>query len=122
VAAAERDPEQVVREICAKDPRYPPAAYQFLFEALEYTIRRIGVRRHVSGSELCRGIADFARLRFGGLARMVFRHWGIHTTEDFGHMVFNLVEAGLWSKTEKDSIEDFRSVYSFDREFPLDAP
>ena len=37
------------------------------------------------------------------MARTVFRQWGIQRTDDFGDMVFNLVEAGLMSKTEQDT-------------------
>ena len=32
-------------------------------------------------------------------------------------MVFNLIGAGIFGKTEEDSIEDFRNVYDFARSF-----
>jgi uncharacterized repeat protein (TIGR04138 family) len=32
-------------------------------------------------------------------------------------MVFNLIGAGIFGKTEKDSIEDFRNVYDFQEVF-----
>jgi uncharacterized repeat protein (TIGR04138 family) len=33
--------------------------------------------------------------------------------EDFGEIVFNMVESGMLAKTEKDSREDFRGGYDF---------
>ena len=47
----------------------------------------------------------------------VFDSWGIHSSEDIGNMVFNLIGAGIFGKTEEDSIEDFRNVYRFRRGF-----
>ena len=46
-----------------------------------------------------------------------FLSWGVRTTEDFGTIVFLLVDEKLLGKTEDDSIEDFRGVYSFDDAF-----
>jgi uncharacterized repeat protein (TIGR04138 family) len=47
----------------------------------------------------------------------VFSEWGIHATEDFGEIVFNLVDAGRLGKTETDSRDDFKQVYSFNEVF-----
>ncbi|MEY2439126.1 MAG: hypothetical protein QOI34_511, partial [Verrucomicrobiota bacterium] len=54
---------------------------------------------------------------FGPLVVTVFSYWGIHTCEDIGHMVFNLIGAGIFGKTDEDSMEDFKSVYDFDEAF-----
>lgn len=120
-APVERDPTEALREILHRDPRYSGRAYEFMFEALEHTIRRIGYRRHVTGQELLEGIRDLAQRQFGGLARLVFHTWGIRTTDDFGNIVFNLVHAGLMGKTEQDSVEDFHDLFDFDEAFPSDA-
>ena len=32
-------------------------------------------------------------------------------------MVFNLIEAGIFGKTEEDSLEDFKNVYDFEEAF-----
>ena len=48
------------------------------------------------------------------MARTVFRMWGIQKTGDFGDIVFNLVDAGLMSKTDEDCREDFRDVFDLD--------
>jgi uncharacterized repeat protein (TIGR04138 family) len=49
------------------------------------------------------------------MARTVFRLWGIERTDDFGEIVFNLIDAGLMSKTDKDDRSDFRGVYDLDQ-------
>jgi uncharacterized repeat protein (TIGR04138 family) len=114
------DPDQAIRKrILARDPRYPLEAYRFIYEALDHTIKRLGERRHVDGRELLDGIRDFARAQFGPLARMVFECWNIHRTEDFGELVFNLVDADLMRKTETDTREDFKDGFSFDEAFRL---
>ncbi len=109
--------------ICERDNRYPPAAYTFLREALDITVNKTGREgnppgaRHVSGQELCEGIRHYGLSEFGPLAGTVLAYWGITTTEDFGNLVFNLVEAGLLGKSESDSPEDFRRVFDFDQAF-----
>ena len=104
-----------------KDPRYPLDAYRFVYEALDETLRGIGKRRHVTGRELLDGVRRTGLKRFGPLAKMVFNHWNIRRTDDFGEIVFNLVERGLMSKNDEDSRDDFREVFDFDEAF-VNAP
>jgi uncharacterized repeat protein (TIGR04138 family) len=106
-----------VDQIIEKDPRYKPQSYAFVMGALDFTLRRLKKPRHISGRELLEGIKKLAKEEFGPMAKIVFEHWGIKNTEDFGHIVFNLVEAGIMSKTEEDSIEDFKDVFDFTKEF-----
>jgi uncharacterized repeat protein (TIGR04138 family) len=47
----------------------------------------------------------------------VFEEWGIRQCSDFGEIVFNLIEAGVLSKTEKDSRADFAEGYDFEEAF-----
>jgi uncharacterized repeat protein (TIGR04138 family) len=108
-------------ELARKDPRYESEGYRFLFEALAFTLARLGRHGHITGRELAEGIRDKAIEEFGGLARMVLDRWGIRRTDDFGEMVFALVEAGLMGKTESDSKDDFHDVYDFESAFPLTA-
>lgn len=110
--------EEVIEKILKKDPRYHRDAYQFLREALDQTQKAIskqskGVVRHISGRELLEGIRDYGLAQFGPMAMSVFQAWGIHRCEDFGELVFNLVESELLSKTDADSREDFRGGYDF---------
>src|SRR5881396_1017414 len=108
--------------VLANDPRYQRDAYIFLRDALDFTTKQHkkvkGVTvSHVSGPELLDGVRQYALKEFGPMVMTVFDSWGIHSSEDVGHMVFNLIGAGVFGKTEKDSIEDFRNVYDFKEVF-----
>lgn len=78
--------------------------------------------RHVSGQELCLGLRSLAVEKYGLLARTVLRGWGLSTTEDFGKIVYAMVDTGLLRTSENDSLDDFRGVYEFDEAFdgPVD--
>ena len=106
-----------LERILAKDPRFKPEAYVFVHDALGHTWSRLDHRRHVTGRELLDGIKDLALKRYGPMAKAVLNSWGVRTTDDFGAIVFNLVDAELLSKTEEDHIEDFHDVYDFDEVF-----
>jgi uncharacterized repeat protein (TIGR04138 family) len=109
--------ENPIPQIIAKDPRYKAEAYVFVHDALGYTWQRLEQRRHVTGRELLDGIKDLALKRYGRMAKAVFNSWGVKATDDFGAIVFNLVDAGLLSKTDEDHVEDFHAVYDFDDAF-----
>jgi len=109
--------ENPLQEAVAKDPRYKPEAYIFVHDALGHTWARLDERRHVTGRELLEGIKDLALKRYGRMAKAVLNSWGVKTTDDFGAIVFSLVDAGLLSKTEEDRVEDFHDVYDFDEVF-----
>lgn len=114
--------EDVLSRILKKDPRYQREAYSFLREALDHTQKGVtkankSEARHVSGQELLSGIREYALLQFGPMALTVLEEWGVRRCEDFGEIVFNLVEQGLLSKTEKDSRADFQDGYDFDTAF-----
>lgn len=113
--------EEKLRAVTARDPRYPVSAYRFIYEGLDYTVKNIGCKRHVTGRELAEGLRNLAIEQFGGLALLVLGQWNIGKTSDFGNMVFNLVEAGLMSRSDSDSPEDFTDVYDFARTFRIDA-
>ncbi len=108
-----------------KDRRYEPEAYNFIYEALDWTLRQVrgeptstGV--HVSGPELLEGIRQFALTKFGPLGATVFTAWGITRTDDWGEIVFNLIEYDLMGKQESDRREDFNAVYDVARSFDVD--
>ncbi len=108
---------ETILSIVRKDPRYGPQAYYFIFDALDFTIQRLQKVRHVTGRELLEGIRLYATEHFGFLAKTVLAEWGLTRTQHFGDIVFNLVEAGLLSRTEKDTRADFEDVYDFDEAF-----
>jgi uncharacterized repeat protein (TIGR04138 family) len=113
---------EALDSIVASDPRYARDAYVFLRDALDFTtkqqkkIKGTAVR-HVAGPELLEGVRQYALKEFGPMVITVFSYWGIRCCEDIGHMVFNLIGAGIFGKTEEDSLEDFKNVYDFEATF-----
>lgn len=106
-----------LENLVAEDPRYKVEAYLFVMSALEYTLAKMRRAGHLTGRELLEGLRDYARAKFGLMAKTVFEHWGVTRTEDFGVIVFNLVDRGILGKTEEDSLEDFKDVYDFSEAF-----
>jgi uncharacterized repeat protein (TIGR04138 family) len=127
-----------LENLLRRDPRYPIEAYEFVFNALKHSQQLLGRGKaagrdeeaHVTGPQLLLGVRDLARREFGLMARSVFRMWGIQRTDDFGEIVFNLIDAGLMSKTDSDDRRDFHEVYDLDEaltrdyliEVPCEAP
>ncbi len=107
------DVSQKMEKIVEADNRYKAEAYDFVMEALTFTLKQLKKPRHVSGQELLEGIRKYALQQFGPMTRTVFEHWGVRCTEDFGEIVFNMVEAGLMGKTAEDSKDDFKKGYNF---------
>jgi uncharacterized repeat protein (TIGR04138 family) len=113
---------EALESVVGSDPRYQREGYIFLRDALDFTTKQQkktkGVSvRHVTGPELLDGVRQYALKEFGPMVMTVFDSWGIRSCEDIGHMVFNLIGAGVFGKTEQDSIEDFKNVYDFKEAF-----
>jgi uncharacterized repeat protein (TIGR04138 family) len=115
--------DEVLEKIVAKDSRYTREAYLFVREALDHTQKMIGkapkddLPRHVSGQQLLEGARDFAIQQYGPMAMTVLNEFGIQRCEDFGELVFNMVENSLLAKTDKDSRDDFKGGYDFEDAF-----
>jgi uncharacterized repeat protein (TIGR04138 family) len=116
------DFDEAVSHLVAKDSRYPTGAYHFMRDALDFTLRQVrqggdNKDHHVSGKELVEGIRSYALKEFGPMVMTVFEEWGIHSCADFGEIVFNLIEARVFGKTEEDTREDFVGHYDFEEAF-----
>ncbi len=114
--------KQALQKILERDPRFDRQAYLFVREALDYTQKAVtkankGEVRHVSGQELLAGIREYALKTYGPMADLVLSEWGVHTCEDFGEIVFNMVDGNLLAKTEKDTRDDFKGGYTFEDAF-----
>jgi uncharacterized repeat protein (TIGR04138 family) len=103
----------------AKKESYRSEGYQFLRESLEATLKKRSkskqqpVSAHVSAEELLEGFRRMALKEFGPMAPTVLQYWGITSCRDIGEMVFNLVEAGAFGRTENDRIDDFERGFDF---------
>ena len=122
---------QHIRELAKQDGRYAPEAFIFVSEAIGATAAWLkdgtltendtGAGRgadgeyHVSGRELLAGIRKLAGERWGALAPRVLSSWGVRKTEDFGEIVFCMVEDEKlqWRKRECDSRADFACGFDF---------
>lgn len=114
--------KQALQKILVADSRFDRHAYLFVREALDYTQKLItksnkGEVRHVSGQELLAGIREYALRTYGPMADLVLSEWGVHKCEDFGDIVFNMIDGNLLAKTEKDTREDFKGGYTFEEAF-----
>lgn len=113
---------EVVEQICEKDLRFSIDAYHFVQEGLNHTLKSLKrggqhAHRHVSGQELLHGLREFALKEYGPMSKAVLNEWGIKTTDDFGQIVFNLVNASVLGKNDTDSPSDFKNVFNFDDAF-----
>ena len=124
------DPGHPLFELLRRDHRYRFEAYVFVFEALRYAQEKLKLgreelvddpddpeaerERHVTGQELCEAIRRFALQQYGMMAKCVLNQWGIHSTGDFGEIVFSLIDIGQMRKTDSDRREDFDNVFDFD--------
>ena len=114
--------QEAVETVCQEDRRYHPEAYAFLRDSLEGTIKRRKKSKkepgpHVGAAELLDGFRIHALAEFGPMALMVLDYWGVVSTGDVGQMVFNLVRAGIFGKTDEDTTESFRDVFDFREAF-----
>jgi uncharacterized repeat protein (TIGR04138 family) len=76
-----------------------------------------GASRHVSGQQLSMGLRDFAVRRYGSLAGAVMRRWGVRSTDDWGVIVYAMIDRGEMRAGERDSIDDFTNVFDFEEAF-----
>ena len=109
--------------IIQQDARYDREAYIFLRDALDFTVKLRKKARegtdHVTGQQLLEGVRQFALKQFGPMVPTVFNYWGVRRGEDFGEMVYNFIQQGVFGKTDTDSKEDFAGVYDFHEAFVL---
>jgi uncharacterized repeat protein (TIGR04138 family) len=121
------DQDHPLAELLRRDRRYHRDAYFFIFEALRFAQEQLGIggmavpgqsdpdeERHVTGQQLCEAIRQYALQQYGMLAKNVLDEWGVHSTGDFGQIVFNLIDIGQMKKTDSDRLEDFENVFDFD--------
>lgn len=66
---------------------------------------------------MCMGLRDLAIERYGLLARTVLEHWGVRSTQDFGVLVYALIDRGELRASSQDRLEDFFAVYEFAEAF-----
>ena len=114
--------EEILEHLRDRNPRFHGKAYVFLLSSLHAVLEKMDEPRHISGRELAQGVRDLALARYGLMARTVLEHWGIHSTDDLGEIVFAMVDCGVLTKREEDRLEDFRGLYDFEEVFEREYP
>lgn len=100
---------------------YPAEAYEFVLSEVIRLMRQRELlpvdKRSISDELLCWKLHDRALLEFKDQARIGLAKWNIHSTEDFGTIVYGLLESGLVTKDDTDSERNFENVYDFQNAF-----
>ncbi|MEZ6087680.1 MAG: hypothetical protein R3C05_06575 [Pirellulaceae bacterium] len=117
-------------ELLETDRRFKFEAYQFIRESLSYAhdVLQLGNDpafansdledgRHLTGQQLCEACRRYALEQYGFMARLVLNAWGIHSTSDFGEIVYNLIRIEQMRKSDSDRREDFDNVFRFEDAF-----
>lgn len=117
--------EARILELCRQDRRFAYEAYEFVCAAVTYTQTRMGRApanrdddtegRHVSGAELLKGTCELAIREFGMMAPVVFKQWGVRTTDHIGEIVFKLIDTQLLSKSDRDDPNDFHDLFDLNQ-------
>lgn len=132
---------QLIMRLLQGDSRYKLDAYQFIHEGMDYAHEQMGLGRpnettkreelleaeelsaeeieemHVDGRQLCEALRLYALEQYGYMAKLVLNRWGVHSTDDFGELVFHLIDIGALRKSKSDRREDFIDIYDFDQAF-----
>jgi uncharacterized repeat protein (TIGR04138 family) len=113
-------------DLARADQRFAYEAYEFVCQAVNYTQISLGKYHaegddeldederpcpHVNGEEILRHACELAIEEFGYMAGLVFRRWGVHTTDDFGEIVFRLIDSGKLSRSDDDDPADFQGIF-----------
>jgi len=109
----------VFAEVADRDARYRKEAFWFVRDGVHQAVRsRAGGSRHVTAHELLETLRILALERYGTNAREQLRSWGVTRCEDFGEIVFALIDNGVFGKRPEDRKEDFEDGYDFATAFP----
>jgi uncharacterized repeat protein (TIGR04138 family) len=115
-----------ILDLLKQDQRYHIEAYQFVREALAYAQEIFknnpppeaqAGENHITGQQLCEAIRLYSLEQFGFMAKTVLNSWGVHSTSDFGEIVYNLIRIKHMKKSSSDRREDFDNVYDFATSF-----
>ena len=111
-------------EVAEHDVRYAADAFFFVRDGVNRAVATSLSRssHHVTAKELLETLRLLAVERFGPSAREQLRSWGITRCEDFGEIVFTLIEHGVFGKRPEDNKEDFSGGYDFETAFPIAIP
>ena len=110
----------VFAEVADRDGRYTKEAFWFVRDGVHHAVRSRAERSgHVTAHELLETLRILALERYGTKAREQLRSWGVTRCEDFGEIVFALIDNGVFGKRPEDRKENFENGYDFATAFPI---
>ena len=116
--------KESLEKIAKLDTRYSSNALKFVHQGLGATVDSLyesgydeSESHHITGRQLCFGLAQLATKNWGRLAKVVLNYGGIKTTRDFGEIVYLLIEHNWMHAQPPDSITDFYDIYDFENVF-----
>jgi uncharacterized repeat protein (TIGR04138 family) len=115
------DPEIVkaTGELRLTYPNYTIESYQFISDAVAYTVGKLQTHRHVSARELLEGIREYAFSQYGVVAPQVLRQFGLRAARNVGEVVYLLISVKLLSASPDDSPEDFNIEFPWEENQPV---
>lgn len=102
-----------------KNKHLKPFSFYFLRDALDVATlkhKKDSANKHFTGAELSRAIVEYALETYGHLAYHVLSRWGITKTDDFGIIVYALINEGVFGKTAEDKQSDFDNLFDLKKE------
>lgn len=91
----------------SSEKKYPSGGCKFVQEVVNYTMGKLPEARHITALELLENCRQYAIEQYGFLYRNVLENWHIHSGEDIGNIVYELIEAGRLNASPKDRKADF---------------
>ncbi len=102
-----------LHELASRTGKYDVEAFCFVSQGLRHAAklfgkdRSSGDERHLTAPQLVAGTLDLAVDRYGLLAELVLRRWGVRASEDIGAITFALIDNRVFTKQPSDRLEDF---------------
>ncbi len=102
-----------LHELASRTGKYDVEAFCFVSQGLRHAAklfgkdRSSGQERHLTALQLVDGTLDLAVERYGLLAELVLRRWGVRASDDIGTITFALIESRVFTKQPSDRLEDF---------------
>ncbi len=100
-----------ISRIMERDSTYAAESYEFVSDAVHFTVEKMKRERHVTALELLDGIRHYAFQQFGPFYGEILKSWGITSARDIGRIVFALIGVQALSASENDSPEDFETEF-----------
>lgn len=95
-------------------PNYSDQSYQFVSDAVSYTIGKLSSHRHVSARELLEGTREYAYIQYGAVAPQVMEQFGLSGSRNVGEVVYLLISVNMLSASDDDSPDHFKIDFSWD--------